>query len=121
MAIGAELPVAPGGPVSILSVVEDDPGGFLDPVELHRVNELRLPWKHVGVFAGHVTEIVQVDEYGVREMALVEVDDVVVPSHRAVHDFEVDLGSHLDHLVDPVGVNENWLVELSDGDCCKDC
>ena len=121
MTIGSELPIASSGPISILSIVEDDSGRFLDAIKFHRINELCLSWKHVRVLARNVTEIVEINENGIREVALVEVDNVIISSDRAVHNFEIHLLSHLNHLIDLVSVHKNGLIELTRCHCCTSC
>ena len=81
MTICTELPVASCGPIAILSIVEYDSGRFLNAIKFHSINKLSLSWKHVGILVRHVTEIVQVNENGVRQVTLMEVDNIIVSSN----------------------------------------
>ncbi len=121
MSVSTKLPVASGGPVAILSIIEYNSCRFLNAIELHCINKLSLSRKHVRVLVRHVTEIVQVDEYGVRQMTLMEVDDIVISSHGAVYYLEVDVAPNLNHLIYHICIHKYGLIELSQSNCGKNC
>lgn len=71
MTVSSKHPVDSGGIVAGLSIIEDDSSSLFNGVNLHPVSELLDSWQHIGVLAGHVSEVSQINESGSWNVTLV--------------------------------------------------